>query len=206
MNIDDVLVKFRYFYGNSTWQNICVLFAGFILQMVVLAAFAFRPTNLLQTPKKRIRAAEHETRIKKTSGISEYTKVICEPAVLTFLVANFLVHIGVNTLYQHTPNRALSLGITPEEIALWPMTSALANVVSKLAGGVIANLPSVNRLLFYSASIFLSGVIQVLMPLCLDFKSIIIQGVVQNIFHGILFLTYLLLIMQLLFLIIFFNI
>lgn len=187
MNIDDTIVKFRYFYENSNWQNICVLFAGFILQMVVLAALAFRPTNLLQTSKSRVQSAEHETRSKKISNISEYIKVICDPSVWTFLVSNCLVHIGVNTLYQHTPNRALSLGITPSQIAIWPMTSALANMVAKLVGGMIANLPYVNRLLFYSASIFLSGIMQVLMPLCLDFNSIIIQGVIQNIFHGIYF-------------------
>ncbi|ESN94728.1 hypothetical protein HELRODRAFT_193770 [Helobdella robusta] len=113
-----------------------------------------------------------------------FTRLFLFPPLTLYILSNLFTHVGMTTFLQHSPKRALGFGIKPHLVAMWPVYTALTHGGSKIICGLIANVLKWDNLTLYTIALLLTGICQLLIPLCTTYTDIIIQAVIESFFLG----------------------
>lgn len=185
------------------WRGTLIIIGGIFLQTIV-CSFLFRPLVLNQSSRQReqkpesVPAMDLDTRTEKRSHgcISKFRNflgstihmfgfsLLRSPPFLLYMLSGFCLSIGITVFLQHTPSRAVSLGIERHKAALLSMMMGATTGISRLALGFVANIPGVNRLLQYSFSAVVSGALQAATGFAKSFPMIAVCVVLESISNG----------------------
>ena len=92
--------------------------------------------------------------------------------------------IGISTLLNYMPSRAVSLGMTKMQGALLLLTMGICSITTRFVNSFIANLKCVNRILELGGAITTGGVILCLLTACTNFPSIAVASGAFGIVYG----------------------
>ena len=159
------------------WRGAMIIHAGMILQGLVLGA-SYRPVS---KPSDGGRVAE----VKNERLLSQ----LCDRHLMNgkfclFLISNILGIIGLLTLLNYMPSRAVSLGMTKMQGALLLLTMGICSITARFANSFIANLRCINRILELGGAFFTGGVILCLLTICNTFASSTIASGAVGVAHG----------------------
>ncbi len=102
-----------------------------------------------------------------------------------YVISVFCVHIGMSTFLQHMPSRADHFGVEKSRVALLPTITGVSVGVSRIVFGFVANSPRyVDRMLQYSVTAALSGVVQTTISLATSFEIMAGYCVVEGTIIG----------------------
>ena len=96
----------------------------------------------------------------------------------------FLGHFGLVTFYQHTPSRAVHLGISRDLASLLPLVSGVATGVSRVLLSFVANAPYTDRLLQFAVALSAAAAVQCTTFLARDFATLALYGALQGVLIG----------------------
>lgn len=185
------------------WRGTLIIIGGIFLQTIV-CAFLFRPPVLNQSSRQReqnpesVAAMDLDAHAEKRSHdcLSKLRNFLSStvhmlgftllryPPFLLYMVSGFCLSLGITVFLQHTPSRAVSLGIERHKAALLSTIMGATTGISRVALGFVANVPGVNRLLQYSFSAVVSGAIQAATGFAKSFPMIAVFVVLESISNG----------------------
>ena len=97
---------------------------------------------------------------------------------------SLLMNFGLMVFLQHTPSRAVFLGIERRLAYLLPTVTGVALLFGRIFGGVIGNLSCTNRLLQYGVSIVTGGLLLILLGNLMSFISLAVFGAAAGFVTG----------------------
>jgi len=91
-------------------------------------------------------------------------------------VGSLMMNFGLLVFLQHTPSRAVVLGIERRLSYLLPTVSGITLLAGRIVGGIVGNLSCTNRLLQYGVNIVVGGVVLVLLGNLVTFVPLAMFG------------------------------
>ncbi|XP_059179084.1 monocarboxylate transporter 12-like [Physella acuta] len=88
------------------------------------------------------------------------------------LLGNFFCMIGFYVPFVYVPERALKIGIGPEESAFLLSIIGITNTVGRVATGVIINFVNIKSVMVTSVALCLCGVMTIVFPFCHNYGSL----------------------------------
>jgi len=170
------------------WRGTLLLMSAMVLNCCVFGAlYRPPPTHLPCKDRKRLKSTGTDSKtsdcdtsfcetllhtLKNLTSLSLFRNV---PFTLV-CVGTLLMNFGLMMFLQHTPSRAVCLGITRESAYLLPTVTGVALLKGRVIGGVIGNLSCTNRLLQYGVSIVTCGVMIIILGSMHSFMSLAVFG------------------------------
>jgi len=183
------------------WRGTLLLMSGMVLNCSVFGAL-YRPPPA--NPPGRKRGCQKAGSLDGAQGKTSDRRTTLREALLPMLkdltnssllfdapftlvcCGTFLGNFGLMVFMQHTPSRAIFLGIYREYAYLLPTVTGVALLVSRLIGGIIGNLPCTNRLLQYGASIIIGGLLLIVLGYLKKFTELAVFGAAIGFVTGML--------------------
>jgi len=184
------------------WRGTLLLMSAMVLNGCVFGAF-YRPpptsSPRRSTGRQKARssdgvpgkASDHdgttlrETLLQLTKDLSDLSLFSDAPFTLVCF-GTMLMNFGFMVFMQHTPSRAVFLGIDRELAYLLPTVTGVALLVARLVGGIVGNLPCTNRLLQYGASIVTGGLLLIVLGYLVNFIALAVFGAAIGFVSGML--------------------
>lgn len=179
------------------WRGALLILSGITLNCTLLGCF-YRP--IVHTPKRCIVKDSQDsnkndtTKTAKGEGLGKVFAQLCKDmtnfvlfrnlAFALFCTGTFFMNIGLVIFYQHTPSRAVSLGMEKEVAARLPAAIGIATLVARIIGSFIGDLRFVNRTLQCGICLGLGGVLLVFNTLTLSFTTIALMGAAIGFLSG----------------------
>ncbi|KAL3847026.1 hypothetical protein ACJMK2_017962 [Sinanodonta woodiana] len=102
-----------------------------------------------------------------------------------FLVSHMFYAFGYYIPFVYIPVYAESIGIDID-LAAWIISAlGITSTISRVISGFLSDLPNVNRLYLYSASLLICGVASTLVPLCGSFPLLMAYACIFGLFSGV---------------------
>lgn len=99
-------------------------------------------------------------------------------------VGSFFIYKGLTIFFQHTPSRAVSLGIEKQSAAQLPIAIGIALLVARIFGSFVGDVKFVNRTLQYSVCFILSGIVVIVGTMATSFATIAAAGAIPGLLSG----------------------
>ncbi|PAA81038.1 hypothetical protein BOX15_Mlig025363g2 [Macrostomum lignano] len=80
-----------------------------------------------------------------------------DPAFLLFLGSNLLFSVGFDAPFLYTPDRAMQAGYSATQSALLLSVIGVANMIGRLAFGLLSDRPGVNKPALYATALAVAG-------------------------------------------------
>jgi len=103
-------------------------------------------------------------------------------------VGSLLMNFGLMVFIQHTPSRAVVLGIERRLAYLLPTVTGVTLLAGRILGGIIGNLSCTNRLLQYGISVVTGGILLILLGNLFSFLPLAVFGSAAGFVTGMLML------------------
>ena len=110
--------------------------------------------------------------------------LLADPPFLLYILSVFCLQVGLTVFFQHTPSRAVHHGIERHLVALLPTIIGAVTGISRLLFGFVANIRGVNRLLQYSVSALISGLIQATTGFATTFPTFALYAAIESTSNG----------------------
>ena len=180
------------------WRGTLLLMSGMVLNCCVFGAF-YRPpptntprsnTDHQKTTRSDGKISNRNTTLKQT--LMQMAKDLTNLSLFSdapfSLVCwgTLLMNFGLMVFMQHTPSRAVFLGIERRLAYLLPSVTGAMLLAGRLIGGIIGNLPCTNRLLQYGASIITGGVLLIVLGYLVHFIELAVFGAAVGFVTGML--------------------
>uniref|UniRef100_A0A8W8IN66 Monocarboxylate transporter 13 n=1 Tax=Magallana gigas TaxID=29159 RepID=A0A8W8IN66_MAGGI len=164
-----------------TWKGAVLIEAGIILNCILCGAL-FRPLVV-----KHERAdIEYDTKKSEKSEKEKLMKSVLKDVVfLLFSISNICTSIGFNMPYIYLPDRAHEYGINKTDATNLISVIGIANTISRVVFGWMADKPWVNRLMLYNTALFICGVATALSPLNNSYPFLICYAAVFGASMGV---------------------
>lgn len=184
------------------WRGTIIIIGGIFLQAILFGSL-FRP--LCRTRSRRSNEHQDAT-VSKDPTLQSQSKAptcnawivrfVCkrfsslgfpllgDPPFLLYILSIFCLQVGLTVFFQHTPSRAVHYGIERHKVALLPTIIGAVTGVSRLFFGFVANIRGVNRLLQYSVSAVISGVIQATTGFATTFPTFALYAALESLSNG----------------------
>lgn len=178
------------------WRGALLILSGITLNCTLLGCF-YRP--IVSTPKRSIvkdlqDSNRNDTKTAKGEGLRKVFVQLCKDmtnfalfrnlAFALFCAGTFFMNIGLVIFYQHTPSRAVSLGMEKEVAARLPAAIGIATLVARIIGSFIGDLKFVNRTLQCGICLGLGGILLIFNTLTLSFATIALMGAAIGFLSG----------------------
>ncbi|ESN90135.1 hypothetical protein HELRODRAFT_182832 [Helobdella robusta] len=172
----------RYLYEIYTWPSILVLFAGFTLQMVPAAAFAFKPLKSTSAQNSlglatlsfmvdgdnetkncdKVNNSEQKITIFETSTETRpssrtFRKII--PAFVCYLLSCFFLFVGSIACSSHYPSRSQIIGTDRKLISYLPVATDGMAIVSKVIMAITTYYVKINRTFLFLFAVLKFGLL-----------------------------------------------
>lgn len=174
------------------WQGAFLILSGIAANCAVFGCFYRTPAapipkqNLLTDPNANVAA-----RKGLISGVFvEIYEEMTNFALLRNLdfslicVGTFFIYKGLTIFLQHTPSRAVSLGVERQSAAQLPIAIGIAFLVARIFGSFVGDMKFVNRTLQYSVCFILSGILIVVGTVATSFATIAAAGAIPGLLSG----------------------
>ena len=103
---------------------------------------------------------------------------------LLYCIGTLVANLGVMPFFQHTPGRALFVGVDRHKVVYLPTVIGTCTALSRILFGFIANFRCVNRTLMYSVSVIVGGCVLTSYSLATTFPVFILYCVVIGSING----------------------
>ena len=174
------------------WRGTLLLMSGMVLNCCVLGAL-YRPPQTTQSLNKNgigNKNSAGKTTLRETlqqlvrdlTDLSLFSNV---PFTLV-CVGTLMMNFGLMVFLQHTPSRAVFLGMEHWRAYLLPTVIGVALLVGRIMGGIVGNLSCTNRLLQYGLNIVTGGLLIIILGSLLTFIPIAVFGAAIGFVSGML--------------------
>jgi len=181
------------------WRGTLLLMSSMVLNGCVFGSF-YRPPQPPRGSAGRQKTTSLDAACGKTShsdatlrgSLLQMTKDLTNLSLFSnvpFTLVCFgslLMNFGLMVFIQHTPSRAVFIGIARELAYLLPTVTGAALLSGRIIGGVIGNLPCTNRLLQYGTNIIAGGVLLIILGYLLHFVALAAFGAAIGFVTGML--------------------
>ena len=103
---------------------------------------------------------------------------------LIFLLSNFSTLLGLNAPYVYLPDRSQEKGISKTDSAFFISIIGITNTFGRIIFGWLADRKWVNRIMLYTVSLVISGVITILNPLNDSREYLMVYSAIYGSFIG----------------------
>lgn len=103
---------------------------------------------------------------------------------LIFLLSNFSTLLGMNAPYVYLPDRSEEKGISKTDSAFFISIIGITNTFGRIIFGWLADRKWVNRIMLYTVSLVISGVITILNPLNDSREYLMVYSALYGCFTG----------------------
>lgn len=139
---------------------------------------------LIDAPKKTGLAAAKEA----VFALMDFT-LLYDQLFLLFAISNFLTSIGYLVPYIFLPDRAVEMGMTPDQGALLITVLGGANTIGRVVFGFLADFLSINvylnRTLLYCSALTIVGVLTIVSIVCETFWSMALYSAAFGFLMGV---------------------
>ena len=120
------------------------------------------------------------------SSVLEYYdfSLFRNPVFLIFLLSNFSTLLGLNAPYVYLPDRSQEKGISKTDSAFFISIIGITNTFGRIIFGWLADRKWVNRIMLYTVSLVISGIITILNPLNDSREYLIVYSAIYGCFTG----------------------
>ena len=181
------------------WRGTLLLMSAMVLNCCVFGAL-YRPPPT-QSPQKDMRQKKSNSSAGiqgKNSGgeitlremLQQLLRDLTDLSLFSdapftlFCFGSLMTSFGHMVFTQHTPSRAVFLGIERRLAYLLPTVSSVASLISRIICGIIANLSCTNRLLQYGVSIITGGLTIILIGNLTSFIPLAVFGAATGFSNG----------------------
>ena len=158
----------RFLVNTYDWKQSFLILSATSLHICVLGAL-IRPVKRLE--------------IKKDQPILDITP-FKKKSYIVLCINVFLFCCGSSTLYVHLTALAETSGIDADNSAMLISGLGIANLVSRFGYGVVADWPSVNSIVLYGLSFFLTGLTICILPFVNSYALLMVCAVVFGLLSG----------------------
>ena len=183
------------------WRGTLLLMSAMVLNCCVFGAL-YRPPPT-QSPQKDMRQKKSNSSAGiqgKNSGgeitlremLQQLLRDLTDLSLFSdapftlFCFGSLMTSFGHMVFLQHTPSRAVFLGIERQLAYLLPTVIGVAVLVGRIIGGIIGNLSCTNRLLQYGVSIVTAGFGLILLGNLTSFIHLAVFGAATGFVTGTL--------------------
>jgi len=180
--------------NSFQWRGTLLLMSAMVLNCCVFGAL-YRPPP---TQKNR----RHQ-KCSSSGGVQGSDITLCETlrqllrdltdlslfSNIPFTLVCFgslMMNFGLMVFIQHTPSRAVVLGIERRLAYLLPTVTGVTLLVGRIFGGIIGNVSCTNRLLQYGMSIVTGGLLLILLGNLFTFLPLAVFGAAAGFVTGML--------------------
>ena len=157
------------------WRGTLLLMSGMVFNCCVFGALYRSPPTQSQNGS----VSSHQL-LRDLTNSSIFSNT---PFTLV-CVGSFLMNLGLMVFMQHTPSRAVVIGIKPRLAYLLPTVTGVAVLAGRLIGGFIGNLPRMNRVLQFGVNIIICGFLLVLLGQIFSFAHLAVFGAAAGLVTG----------------------
>ena len=181
------------------WHGTVLLMSAMVLNCCVFGAL-YRPPPT-QSLRKDTKHQKHSAGIQGKNSGSEITLLqtlqqflrdltnlsLFSDAPFTLVCfGSLMTSFGHMVFVQHTPSRAVFLGIERRLAYLLPTVTGVALFMGRIIGGIIGNLSCTNRLLQYGVGIATTGLVIILLGKVTSFIFLAVFGAAAGFVSGLL--------------------
>jgi len=168
------------------WRGTLLLMSGMVLNCCVFGAlYRPPPTQSQKNGSGPTDVTLRETMHQLLRDLTDLSIFSNTPFTLV-CVGSFLMNLGLMVFMQHTPSRAVVIGIEHWLAYLLPTVTGVAVLAGRIIGGVIGNLSCTNRVLQYGVNIIICGFLLVLLGQLFSFAHLAVFGAATGLVTGML--------------------